>query len=1160
MGVSGTLLQCHGEVTLQLTISSGVAYNGNFAIISDVSYDAILGFPALRELGFTLLSDDPTRVILSECHTPRQQSSISVICDHFKPTDSCSRSTLNFFETYPKGRISLTNSFQYTGHKQQDLSNASPTVKSYVLACLTSKDSDLEDENGKWRQSSKTQDGRSKVQEGDLATDDWRANRVRAKSRSGTDPELATSEKLTESFLIQPVDTSLDTDERLSRPSDFDIPKMLSKTSLSESEERKLKTLLQKYERLFSVNEDDIGLFVSQDGGPSKVNFEVIDPTKVIYSVPRRLPYAQRPWLQSKLNEWCKNGLIEEVPPNKSNLTIHTSPILIVPKKNGRYRMAVDYRELNKNLKLTTFPLPNVKDCIEGLGNKKYFSPLDITSAFNQLELDDDTKRLCGFVTLGKRYITHRMPFGAHPCPSIFQQFITRALKNVDQSYCIVYLDDILVASETFTTHLEHLENVFKELLKHGFKLSPKKCAFCQETVEYLGFQVGKIGNRYGYAPLESKLIPIRELPTPTTAKEVRSFCGALQYYNSMYPRLNVKLAPLHRGAAVKEFKMTVEMIKAFEEVQKLIEEKVILAFPDLHLPFKLTTDASYAGAGAVLCQIRPDKTEEIIYLFSKSFNDTQTRWPIVELEALALVWALEKMEILLLGRRFKWYTDSLVLKHMIQNPPRDLSRSARKISRYVSFINQFDFEIIHHKGTKDEAQLADFLSRNPVCVLSNLPISTTELIEEVNKDRDLQNGLGIWKKFSNQIFYEDGILFVKRQSGCKIAIPKTLISRVISYYHETFTIHGGCNRIIPLITRLFIWPNMYSDIREAVKNCKQCLQAKPKKPSTGMKTTIETPKRPWEWIQIDLVSISARRGVDGCQYILTSVCCLTNYFMMEPIESKEAVVVLKALMKIFCLTGIPDIIQSDNGKEFKNSVLMSHAKFIKIEWRFSTPYKPNSNGRIERRHLELGKLLKLLNTDFNNWTDELPYVCFEINMTPDAITGLTPFEMFHGWSPKQPEFLSDVQIGLDEIHFDEWANDLDKMTWETQIRTRQIAMFERIHKQRHTAKELETLAEDLLPQLAPDDLVMVKDISSTGKLASKTKGPFRVLKVLKGGSVKLQNLQTNKIIQLPASHTYRYQDSAVKLDGEKGEEKEEKNEIILRRSQRQRKNVNYAE
>ena len=163
-----------------------------------------------------------------------------------------------------------------------------------------------------------------------------------------------------------------------------------------------------------------------------------------------------------------------------------------------------------------------------------------------------------------------------------------------------------------------------------------------------------------------------------------------------MIPGLNMKLAPLHKGAAAKDFIMTLEMIRSFEEVQKLLEKQVILAFPDFTLPFKLTTDASFNGAGAVLAQIKPDKTEEIIYLFSKSFNDTQTRWPIVELECLALVWALEKMEVLLLGRKFTWYTDSMVLKHMLENPPKDLSRSARKISRFVSFINGYDFEIVH--------------------------------------------------------------------------------------------------------------------------------------------------------------------------------------------------------------------------------------------------------------------------------------------------------------------------------------------------------------------------------------------------------------------------------------------------------------------------------
>ena len=147
--------------------------------------------------------------------------------------------------------------------------------------------------------------------------------------------------------------------------------------------------------------------------------------------------------------------------------------------------MAVDYRELNKNLKIATHPLPSVKDAIESLGNKRYFSSLDITSAFNQLELDEKTKRYCGFVTLQKRYIPNRMPFGAHPCPSVFQLFIERALKEVPKDVCTIYLDDILISSKTFAAHMKDLLLVFKELRRHGLKLSPLKCTFFKHQVEY---------------------------------------------------------------------------------------------------------------------------------------------------------------------------------------------------------------------------------------------------------------------------------------------------------------------------------------------------------------------------------------------------------------------------------------------------------------------------------------------------------------------------------------------------------------------------------------------------------------------------------------------------------------------------------------------------
>lgn len=115
--------------------------------------------------------------------------------------------------------------------------------------------------------------------------------------------------------------------------------------------------------------------------------------------------------------------------------------------------------------------------------------------------------------------------------------------------------------------------------------------------------------------------------------------------------------------------------------VKERLKENIILAFPDFTLPFKLSTDASFEGAASILSQSHSDGRNDIIYAFSKSFDEVQTKWAICELKCLALVWSLEKMKELLLGRPFTWLTDSKILKQMIENPPRDLSRSGRKRS-----------------------------------------------------------------------------------------------------------------------------------------------------------------------------------------------------------------------------------------------------------------------------------------------------------------------------------------------------------------------------------------------------------------------------------------------------------------------------------------------
>ena len=909
--------------------------------------------------------------------------------------------------------------------------------------------------------------------------------------------------------------------------------KDMDESNLDHIEIRLVENLLQKYNDIFSLSDNDLGLFRACDDGPSTVTFHLKDPTKVCYSIPRRVPYGRREWLEQKLEDLEQADIIKEV--TYGDDIIHTSPIVIVPKKHGKFRMAVDYRILNENLKLETMPLPNVKECIEKLSGMRFFTALDITSAFHQLELCDNTKRLMAFVTLGRRFITKRMPFGAHPCPAKFQETMMRVYKSIPTDRCTIYMDDILVSSPTFEEHLKDLEDVFIQTRRHGLKLSPSKCTFFQPKIEYLGYIVGDHNGKFGYSPLPGKIEALANTSLPQTAKEVRSFTGGLQYYNAMIKNLNVTLGPLHKGAAKVPFVMTDAMTKAFYTVKDMLQEKVMLAFPNFNLTFKLSTDASFAGAAGVLSQIHPDGDEEIIYTFSKAFDEVQTKWAIVELEALALVWSLDKMKELLLGRRFIWLTDSLVLKNMILKPSHDLSRSGRKIQRYIDFINQFNMEIRHEKGTEPETQLADFLSRTPVAAVKNLfrvQITVDEWIKAVQNDQELCECKNEWRKYQKKLFTENGVVYMHSTPRCKIAVPRSLQITVVEYYHTSFTLHGGISRLVQLITGLYVWPNMYQTIKQYVNSCQTCLKSKTLPMQSGMKKAIETPTRAFEWIQIDLVTVSNKKSDRGNRYILTCICCLTNFVQMEPIPSKETVVVLKALCRIFCNCGIPKIIQSDNGREFDSKIMQTHAKWLDVEWRFSTPYKPSTNGRIERRHADLGKLLKILNCDTGGWCEELPYICFELNAAVDRVTGISPFEQFHGWSPRIPHLVKDVEMATPFTNFHDWCHQLERQSWESTLRDHQNRAFKSINEQRSAYKEQTALAGDILPQLVPGDYVMVK-LPGTGKLEPKLHGPYEILKINVGGSFTARELDGTKVVRLPAQNARRIKlDIEPKLDG----------------------------
>ena len=1088
VGATGAALTNKGDIYGIVEFSTGRSYRDRFTLIEDLPFQGIIGINFLQSNSFQLL-EDGTSVLFNKEIEKTVSGSDFIMTNQDKATMiSC---VTEFLEPPQKGRRNViqNDSKMNTCYETDHLNNS-------VIPDKVNDKPRIEMMDSKLTSSREVSKERKEEEE---------------RTQSGYVGVSTSSDTV-----LSNADTTSATHNNLKS--------LMNATNLPKEMHRSLCALLLKNQAVFSRHDEDLGCFRSTDGGPSKVTFEVRDPKVFVHSIPRRVPYERRKWLIDKLKAMEKSGIIEEV--KYTNTSLQVSPIVIVPKKQGKFRLAVDYREINKNIKPSTMPLPNIKDCIECLAKKKFFSALDVTSAFNQVQLTEQTKDLLGFVTMNKRYRTNVMPFGVNSCPGEFQNVISRSLRNVPKDYITIYLDDILIHTVGFQEHLVILEKVFRELQRHGLKLNPLKCSLAQNKLEYLGFEIGLLQNgKNGYRPLDKKIEAIRDCPEPTSPKEVRQFTGSLQFYNNLIENLNLMLTPLHRGSAKKPFVMTEEMINAFNAVKARLADEISLAFPDFTLPFTLTTDASFAGASGILTQDR-DGDREIIYTFSKAFNDVESRWAIIELELLAFVWSLEKMRTLLLGRHFTWITDSLVLKKMIEKPmTKDMSRSGRKISRFLEFINEFDFDCVHIKGDQPETQMADFLSRAPVVAIENffrIQLTQDEWLKAVQSDEDLMQMRGPWQKYSKIAFDSEGLKFVEKQPRAKLAVPKTLQAKVIEYYHNTYTIHGGVHRVIQLITPYFIWPGMHADIRNFIAACKDCNFSKTKPPQKGVFTEIEVPKKPMEWIQIDLVVLKSPKNRSQCQYILTAICTLTNYFLMQPLVRKTGPDIIKALGNIFCVGGVPRIIQSDNGREFKNEVVQTHSKWLNIEWRFVTPYKPSSNGRIERKHAELGKLLRLQNLDYDRIEEELPYLQIELNSAPDQITQYSPFECFHGWSPNIPHVLKNFPIGSHELSPTDLSGEIDKLSWEESLRTTQTRTFDAIREQRTIAKNQQATKQTVTTQLVPGDLVMVKE-QTPSKLTNRAKGPYEVIRVNRGGTVHVKNPENDKISRLPPDLVVRY-------------------------------------
>ena len=399
-----------------------------------------------------------------------------------------------------------------------------------------------------------------------------------------------------------------------------------------EKLQHEAKEMLKRNAKVFSKDDMDMGRT-----NLVKHHIKLTDPVpfKEAY---RRIPPQMYDEVKTHLQEMLDLGGIR---PSNSPWA---SAIVLVRKKDGRLRFCIDLRKLNNRTVKDAYSLPRIESILDSLGGAQIFSTLDLKAGYWQVEMAEECKAYTAF-TCGplEFYECDTMPFGATNAPATFQRLMHDCLGELNVNWCIVYLDDIIIFSDTKEEHLKRLEAVFQKLCAAGLKLKPSKCFFFREEIEYLGHVVsGK-----GISTNPKKIEAVSKWPTPKTVYDVRSFLGFVGYYRRFIKNFSRITKPIRevitglenqskRTAKKTYIEWTDAANTAFEHLKAMCVSTPILAYPDYQLPFTLHTDSSTDGLGAVLYQKQDGKLRVVAYA-SRSVSKAESNYPAHKLEFLEM-------------------------------------------------------------------------------------------------------------------------------------------------------------------------------------------------------------------------------------------------------------------------------------------------------------------------------------------------------------------------------------------------------------------------------------------------------------------------------------------------------------------------------------------
>ncbi|SCZ91750.1 BZ3500_MvSof-1268-A1-R1_Chr5-1g07649 [Microbotryum saponariae] len=777
------------------------------------------------------------------------------------------------------------------------------------------------------------------------------------------------------------------------------------------------------------------------------------------------------------------------------------APILFVRKKDGSLRLCVDYRGFNAVTLKNRYPLPLIPEALDRLRSAKIFTKLDLRSGYNLVRIKGGDEWKTAFRTRYGHFECLVMPFGLTNAPAAFQHLMNSIFRDLLDVTVLVYLDDILIFSDSPSDHVVHVQEVLRRLIDNRLYCNPKKCEFHQTSTEYLGFIISPDG--VSMSP--SKVDSITSWPAPTTLKELQQFLGFANFYRRFiqgYSRIISPLTRLLKKGAVFDFDSLA--LAAFNRLKSLFASDIVLRHYDPSLPCVIESDASDYAISAILSQSVDSQLRPVAF-FSRKMTPAEQNYEIHDKELLAIFTdhnALQYFQTtkVLTRRQARWSETVNHLNYIIKYRPGAQNNKADALSRRPDFAaggkacEQPGVVLLRPSSISatfsPSSEIADLIKSR----LLHDPASL-RVINDLNRDASLHPDFAL----------QDGFLLQRH----KIYVPdfEPLKVKLLRQVHDSPPSgHFGQAKSFELLDRNFVWPGMRAFVNDYVRSCDSCQRNKPSHHRKhGPLHSLPVPTKPWSSLSMDhIVDLLPSSGFDS---VLVVVDRLTKEAHFIPARKSDTSKTLASQFKthIFQLHGLPGNIVSDRGTTFTSSWWTEFLKMLDIRPNLSTAFHPESDGQTERTNQILKHYLRhFCDYHQDDWHDLLPLAEFSYNNSFHSSIGMTPFFASRGYHPR-------LEVTLQETPVPDVRQHLAGLRNAQQLAQDQIRRSQESHARYANLRRAPT------PPLALGQQVMLnrRNIRTTrpsSKLDSNKLGPFAIKRIINPVAYELDLPSTMRI------------------------------------------------